>query len=299
MPWVADYTRRIAPSALKAAGVVGVCRYLSYPVPSGKVIGRGEYDELRGAGLAVTLNWEYTARDWLGATSAGHAHGLEAARQAKALGHPAGSVIPGSADFDMSRAQWDSAGRAYATAYRDALNLSGYSAGVYSGWDVLSWCRDLGGYHMFWQSKSTGFSGGRNGSPWPGGHLLQHLATRTVGGVEVDYNEIRQANWQGSENDVSAETDKDMTYLAPRAEALAHMLPTIRYGPEKGAPVQLVQAVQAINAGLADVKAAVGKVSTGGAPTQEQVNTAVAAVLNDASWLAAFGSELAKHIKVS
>lgn len=48
----------------------------------------------------------------------------------------------------------------------------------------------------------------------------------------------------------------------------------------------------ALKAALADVHASAG-------PTQEQVNAAVAAVMNDASWLAALGSELAKHIKVS
>jgi hypothetical protein len=90
-----------------------------------------------------------------------------------------------------------------------------------------------------------------------------------------------------------------MSYLAPRTEALAHMLPKIRYGPEQGTPVQLVQAVQALGAGLADVKTAVAKVAGGGAPTQEQVTAAVRATMNDASWLAALGSELAKHLHVS
>lgn len=36
-----------------------------------------------------------------------------------------------------------------------------------------------------------------------------------------------------------------------------------------------------------------------GAPTQDQVNTAVAAVMNDPAWLAKLGAALASHIKVS
>lgn len=196
MAWVADYTHRIDPAALKAAGVVGVCRYLSYPVPSGKVIGRAEYDELRATGIEVVLNWEFDNTDWLGGAPAGAAHGKEAARLAKALGHPAGSPIPGSADFDMTAGQWSSSCRAYAAAFRDALHAGGYAAAVYGPWDVLSRCRDLGGFAMFWQSMSTAHSGGRNANPWPGAHLRQRFQT-SVAGHEVDHNDILRDDWAG------------------------------------------------------------------------------------------------------
>src|SRR5258705_6085761 len=104
MTIVVDYTVRIAPDALHAAGVAGVCRYIC-PPGLAKLIGLTEYRELVGAGISVTLNWEYDARDWLGGASRGASHGTQAVAAARALGYPAGGVIPGSADFDMTRAE--------------------------------------------------------------------------------------------------------------------------------------------------------------------------------------------------
>ncbi len=205
-PWVADYTRRIAPATLRAAGVVGVCRYLARSTSLGKIIGRAEYRELTAAGFDVVLNWEQSATDWLGGAPGAREDATDAVRLARALGYPPGKPIPGSADFDMSRAQWDAGGRAYAVAYRDTLRAGGYGAGVYGPWDVLTWCRDLGGFDLFWQCKSHAFSAGRNAKPHPAAHLLQRLAEVNVGGQSVDRNEIRRPDWAG----LSMEDD-DMT----------------------------------------------------------------------------------------
>lgn len=192
MAIVLDYTARIDPDALKRAGVIGVCRYLSPVIQATawKRITAAEYRELTAAGIQVTLNWEYDARDWLGGATRGSSHGRAACDQAKALGYPAGSVIPGSADIDMSRNQWVVAGRSYARAYAAELRTGGYRPGVYGPYDVLQWCRDEAGYDAFWQSMSRAHSQGRNGDPFPGGHLWQH-GKKFVSGVETDWNEIR------------------------------------------------------------------------------------------------------------
>lgn len=198
MGWLADYTHRIAPSSLKAAGVTAVMRYLSYPTSSNKVIGKAEYEELRAAGIDVGLNWEFDAHDWLGGAAAGARHGKEAARQARALGHPIGKPIPGSGDFDMTLAQWNSAGRGYAVDFRRALNDGGYGAGVYGPWDLLTWCRDLGGLALFWQAgMSTAWSSHRNKNEWPGAHLRQRYK-QMIGTQEVDHNDILRADWNGT-----------------------------------------------------------------------------------------------------
>ncbi len=198
-----DYTTRIDPAALKAAGVTDVCRYLSWPYYwagqthsylNPKIIQQAEFDELAAAGIGVTLNWEYDGRDWMSGADGGAAHAAEAVRQAKALGYPAGCAIPGSADFDMTRAQWLSAGRAYGAAYRDGIRAGGYREGVYGSWDVLAWCADELGYRMFWQSMSTAYSGGRNAKAWPFAHLWQR-GYKTVGGVTGDRNDILIPDW--------------------------------------------------------------------------------------------------------
>jgi hypothetical protein len=194
MAWVADYTDRIAPTALRAAGVVGVCRYVSRS--SWKVIGQAEYNELIRAGFGVVLNFEDEAAGWLGGASAGRADAEYAVSAARALGYPAGSPIPSSADFDMSATQWNSAARAYATAYRDRLRQLGYRPGVYGPWDVLGWCKSVG-YDWFWQAgMATAWSDGRNAHLWPGAYLWQRYPT-TIAGASVDHNDILRRDWDG------------------------------------------------------------------------------------------------------
>lgn len=197
MSFVIDCIRSPSTDAMRAAGVTGVSRYLSWQDRDslGKVIHPAEYDRLRADGFGVLLNWEYSATDWLGGAPAGTAHGIEAVRQARALGHPTGTAIPGSADFDMSLAQWNGMARFYAKAYSDALRSSGYRPGVYGPWDVLTWCRDAGYMEVFWQAgMSTAWSGGRNRDLWPGAHLRQRRQI-FIGGVDCDLNDIIQPDY--------------------------------------------------------------------------------------------------------
>jgi hypothetical protein len=194
MPIVLDYTTRIPPQALKDAGVIGACRYLSWPSASWKVIGRPEYQELLAADISVTLNWEFDAHDWARGELGGP-HGTEAVRQARILGYPAGSVIVGSADFDMSRNVWDSQGQHYARSFAQAVRNGGYRPGVYGPWDVLQWVKDNRIMDAFWQAgMSTAWSQGRNAGPWPGFHLRQR-GHRTVGGVDTDWNDVTLPLW--------------------------------------------------------------------------------------------------------
>jgi hypothetical protein len=197
MSTVLDYTGRIATKTLIGGDVVAVSRYLSWwyqwggvthSTVNSKVIQAAEYRSLVGGGVGVSLNWEYDARDWLGGAAAGTSHGQEAVRQAKMLGHPAGRAIYGSADFDMTSAQWTGSGYAYAVAFAAAVRAGGYAPGVYGPWDVLGWCQGIMAY--FWQAgMSTAWSGGRNKQRWPGVHMRQ-THSGTFAGQSVDYNEI-------------------------------------------------------------------------------------------------------------
>jgi hypothetical protein len=206
-----DYTARIPPSALTAAGVSDVCRYLCYsPVGDWKRIRKPEYDELLAAGIGVTLNWELDARDWAHGEAVGIAHGAEAVKQARSLGYPAGCAILGSADFDMSRATWDSLGRFYGGGFAAAVRAGGYRPGVYGPWDVLTWVRDAGLMDVFWQAgMSTAWSGGRNRNAWPGVHLRQRRHI-TVGGQDCDANDILIATWGQARVGAPSTTGDDM-----------------------------------------------------------------------------------------
>jgi hypothetical protein len=200
VPIALDYTSRIGPAALQAAGVTVVCRYLSWLYRYGgqthstvnpKIIQRAEYDELAAAGVPVVRTGESHAHDGMGGSSAGLAHAAEAVRQARLLGHPPGAVIAGSADFDMARDDWSAAAQSYAQAFADVVTGAGYRAGAYGPWDVLAWLAgSVPAVTWYWQAgMSTSWSGGRNAKPWPGAHLRQR-GTKTVGGVSGDWNEI-------------------------------------------------------------------------------------------------------------
>lgn len=194
---VIDCVKSPPVDAMRAAGVTGLLRYLSWTGSRdtlGKVIHQPEYDQLRAAGFDLVLNWEFSASDWLGGASAGQAHAAEAVRQASALGYAAGCAIPGSADFNMTLSQWNTSCASYARAYSQGIRAGGYVAGVYGPWDVLTWCQQLGGFGMFWQSMSTAWSGGRNAHQWPGAHLWQRRSG-FVGGFGVDFNDVLQADW--------------------------------------------------------------------------------------------------------
>lgn len=216
-----DYTHRIDPAALRAAGATDVLRYLKPDSAPEYRITAAEYRELQAAGIGVTLNWEFRATDWLGGATAGTAHAGLAVAQARALGYPAGCVIVGSADFDMTSTQWSSAGRAYARAFKTGLQLGLYRFGVYGPWDVLGWCRDEVPADMYWQARmSWAFSQGRNAHDWPGAHLIQrrHL---TVAGQDTDQNDIIRPNWG------QAGGGADM--LADERNALFHLVDMLEW----------------------------------------------------------------------
>lgn len=213
---IVDYTSRIAPASLKAAGVSGVCRYLSY-LPSWKVISQAEYDELEHAGIQVTLNWEYSSTDWLGGASLGAQQGTSAGQMARSLGYPVGRVIVGSADFNASLAQWPAC-QAYAVAYSAAVRSFGYRPGMYGSYDLIQWVADAGIMDVFWQSMSTSYSNGRNGRAHPLTHLWQRRGG-TIAGVGVDVNDQLSTPLWGT---------------PPKGQDMALSFVTITDGPHPG-----------------------------------------------------------------
>lgn len=199
MTWVADYTSRINPTLLRAAGVVGVSRYLSPPSETWKLITPSEYAELIQSGIVVNLNWEYSSTDWLGGSAAAKVHAQASIAYAKSFGHPHGAVIAGSADFNMTPSQWASSGKAYAQTWIDMIGSAGWTPGVYSHVDVLNNCVSINPNIMCWQSESTdyGFTVKANKNVGPHTDLWQRLPSRNIGGNNVDYNQIITDRWAG------------------------------------------------------------------------------------------------------
>lgn len=211
---------------MRAAGVTGLSRYLSWQDRDslGKVIGRAEFDALIAAGFALVLNWEYSATDWTGGSSAGTTHATEAVRQARALGYPPGHGLIGSADFDMTSAQWFAACQGYAGAFAKVVRGAGYRPGVYGPWDVLTWCRDAGFMEVFWQAgMSTAWSSRRNASVWPGAHLRQRRQV-FIGGVDCDSNDILRFDYGQYGGPMTTLDDKFTSAIDQQSRTYAQMI---------------------------------------------------------------------------
>lgn len=174
-----DYTERIDASALKAAGCSVVFRYLSNPGWP-KNLTSAEARELLAAGIPIVLNYETNGTFMLGGFNAGVAAARSARAQANALGAPPNTRIYYSADFDASAEQIS----AILDFDRGAASVDGDAeVGGYGGLRVAL-AEDAAGFHT-WQTIA--WSNGQ----WDARALARQTgAERTVGGVQVDVNEI-------------------------------------------------------------------------------------------------------------
>ncbi len=174
-----DYTDRIAPAALKAAGAAVVSRYLSQPGWP-KNLTSAEAAELRAAGIPILLNYETDATFMLGGYAAGVTCARSARQQATALGAPGNARIYYSADFDASPSQ-----TSIVVAFLNgAASVDGASnVGVYGGLRVVQAAASVG--YATWQT--TAWSNGQ----WDSRALMRQTGVQqSVGGVGVDVNQI-------------------------------------------------------------------------------------------------------------
>lgn len=157
-------------AGLKAAGVEGVSRYLSW-LPNSKVITQAEYDSYRNAGVPVVLNWESTGRSWRDGYSQGHADGAEARRQARALGHPDTRPIIQSIDENVDPSLTQSA-----IDYQRGFNDGGGCGpqGIYSTAFVIEALFREGLISVAWQTNARGWYG--NGPDSPEAAILQRTS---------------------------------------------------------------------------------------------------------------------------
>jgi hypothetical protein len=194
MSVVLDYAWRPHPSveAMRAYGVSGVVRYLSY-LPNGKVIDGVEYLDLVNAGFDVAFVWERAADDFADPSFNAVSAAREALRQLAVIGAPDDTVIYYGLDWDVQAAQWATC----LTKLRQVNAVHGASrTGLYGPYDALEWAKRDGVAHWFWQAgMSTAWSYGRNRNAWPGGLHLRQVKTVDLAGADVDVNIIHQLNY--------------------------------------------------------------------------------------------------------
>ena len=192
-----DYTERIDPAALKAAGCRVVFRYttrLDWP----KSLQRAEAAELLAAGIPIVCNFESTADRMKGGAAAGRADAIEVLQHLATLGAPADVKVWFSADWDVQLAEV-AAVLAYLQAAAAVLGSKG-RVGLYGGLRAVAAAANAG--FAGWQTVA--WSGGR----WdPRAVARQTGQQQYVGGVQVDVNEIEDFGalgaWTGGDMELT------------------------------------------------------------------------------------------------
>lgn len=177
-----DYTARIAPAALKAAGCAVAFRYVMPQTPFWvKALRNAEAQELLAAGIPIVSNFESTANREDGGAQAGHDDAVTLLADWKALGAPSGLIGWFSADWDVQPSEVPAV-LAYLNAAASVLGGKQY-VGCYGGLRAVSAAMDAG----FGGWQTVAWSGGR----WdPRAVARQTGRQLIVGGVQVDENVI-------------------------------------------------------------------------------------------------------------
>jgi len=153
-----DYSfARPDPAAIKAAGYVGVMRYLSNT--PGKNLSAAERDALHAAGLSIGLVWETTASRAGQGLLAGRADAQAACAQAKALGYPINCPLFFAVDYDAAPS-------AVAPYFVGIKAVATYPVGVYGSYRIV----EASSVPYHWQASA--WSGGKVSSR---AHLYQRL----------------------------------------------------------------------------------------------------------------------------
>lgn len=193
MSRVIDYAwGRPSVAALRGAGAVAVCRYLSYD-RTGKTLTKGEADELRANGIDIVSNWEQAGSwaEYSGGQTTGRSHAAEASRQHLACGGPPGRPIYFSTDWDATSTQLPT----IAEYYRGVASVIGLDrTGAYGSYRTVKYLLDQGVIRWGWQTYA--WSSYRDN---PTGQIYLHWDPRAqlrqvrngvaVGGGDCDLDE--------------------------------------------------------------------------------------------------------------
>lgn len=148
---------RWTPEQLKAAGVVGVCRYVGHTYWS-KCITKAEYDTLIAEGIAVTLNFESDGRSWRGGYDVGVSDGSAARTYVRdVLGAPDDRPIIYSADEGVPFQLLDTCAD-YMRGVNDG-DGTGKPQGFYGTALAIDHLWDRGLISLAWQTNARGWEG--------------------------------------------------------------------------------------------------------------------------------------------
>lgn len=202
-----DYAwSRPSVTAMKAAGVTFVCRYLSHDT-TGKNATPGEVATLRAAGMALVFVWETTAARALAGIGAGQVDAVDALSQARTLGLPDDRPIFFAVDFDAQPADQYKIND-YFDGVASVIGLN--RTGMYSGYGPISRAFDSGKIRYGWQTLawSAGKWDGRAG-------IQQYAIEQRIGGQDVDFNRSTLDDFgQWIAGDHMAITDADALKIA-------------------------------------------------------------------------------------
>jgi len=173
---------RIPAGPAKAAGYDVLFRYLYNITPA-------EVADVRANGLSFSLIAEFDTLTWhpvAQSPAAGEGHGQAAARQARALGAPAGTIIWATADTYVG-----TAGYGNVAGYLDGFRrgLGEFRPGLYGGARLIRTMLDQGHADAGWLAGA--FSWDDRFPREKAGACAAQLPTQPkVGGVVCDLNEI-------------------------------------------------------------------------------------------------------------
>lgn len=198
---VLDYAAGVpSASAIKAGGHLGAVRYVSRRRENanwmiGKPVTLNETRDLAQQGLQTASVYQYgraETADWLGGAAGAAEHAPQAIALHAAAGGPTNRPIYIAIDDDPSRQQYTEQIRPYLRAFSAALQSAGYRTGIYGNYSVIDWAIQDGIGEFFWMHDWG--SGGKI-HPRATIHQLPKSRQQTIDGVEVDINNVYDADW--------------------------------------------------------------------------------------------------------
>lgn len=189
-----DYAAGIPDvDAIRAAGHVGVIRYVSDPRPDatwmkGKPLLAPEAEALAAAGLTIVSCYQFgkgMTADWRGGLEAGKRHGQRGLELHNLAGGPDAAPIYASIDDDPDEGQFHEQIAPYLRGWEAVLGHR--RVGVYANSTTIDWACDAGVGSWFWQHNW----GTPRGFVHPEAHLHQfEIDSRSLDGVGVDVNSV-------------------------------------------------------------------------------------------------------------
>ena len=181
---------RDVSGALRSTKLDFVARYYRDPASRWPTLSAGEAAMLSSAGLNIVAVWEYHSHraDYFSYTS-GYADAVNAYRQAKAIGQPAGSAIYFAVDFNAQEPDIhgpvDRYFRGVAAGFASVSGAPEYRIGVYGSGAVCDYLKRARLAQYAWLSNSNAWSGYDSFTDW---NIKQSRASETLN-FSHDWNE--------------------------------------------------------------------------------------------------------------